>query len=133
MNSVQLIARLTKDPELRSTDFGKNVCRMRVAIAARSPKADPVFVDVVSFDGQAEACADHLAKGHRIGVEGRLAYSEWEAPDGSKRSRHEVVSQRIDFLGSPQSPQPIGLSDPPADQQGAGEGGHGRAKDAIPF
>ena len=101
MNSVQLIGRLTRDPELRPTAEEGELCRMRVAVSRPEAGAQPVYVDVVCFDGQAAACADHLTKGHRIGVEGRLDYSEWEAEDGSKRSRHEVIGRRIEFIGAP--------------------------------
>ena len=133
MNSVQLIGRLTRDPELRlPAGEGKEFCRMRVAVPRPDAGAQPVYVDVVCFDGQASACADHLGKGRRIGVEGRLDYSEWEAEDGSKRSRHEVVARRVDFLGAPQGGDaPIGATAETGSTQPDRRAA--RAKDAIPF
>ena len=132
MNSVQLIGRLTRDPELRSTAGEKELCRMRVAVPRSDRETEPVYVDVVCFDGQASACADHLAKGHRIGVEGRLDYSEWEAEDGSKRSRHEVIARRIEFLGAPQRSDAV--TEVATDAAGTPPGrSAGKAKDAIPF
>ena len=96
MNSVNLIGRLTRDPELRETNGGKPVCTMRVAVnGAREGEVD--YVDVVAFDKQATACAGHLAKGRQVAVAGRLHYSEWPAADGSRRSKHEVIG-RVEFL-----------------------------------
>ncbi len=65
----------------------------------------------MSFSRQAEAVAEHLAKGRQIGVTGRLEYRQWEGQDGSPHSKHEVVANQIDFLAKPASngtaePQP---------------------------
>ena len=98
MNSVNLIGRLTRDPELRETKGGKAVCTMRVAVNGVRDD-DTTYIDVVSFDKQAEACAAHLAKGREVAVTGRLSYSEWKADDGTPRSRHEVIG-RVQFLSS---------------------------------
>lgn len=97
MNSVNLIGRLTKDPELQERG-GTTVCEMRLAVDNRGH--EPTYVDVVTFDAQAIACAEYLSKGRQVGVEGRLHYTEWEAKDGGRRSRHSVVG-RVEFLGSP--------------------------------
>jgi single-strand DNA-binding protein len=96
MNTVNLIGRLTRDPELRSTSGGKPVCAMRIAVNGMRD-GDVTYVDVVTFDTQAEACASHLAKGREVGVTGRLSYSEWKAEDGSPHSKHEVIG-RVQFL-----------------------------------
>src|SRR5205823_4397108 len=72
MNSVQLIGRLTRDPELRSTSGGKSVGNLRLAVDRRDRDADPVYIDVVCWDGLAETCAQYLAKGRQVAVSGRL-------------------------------------------------------------
>lgn len=97
MNSIQLIGRLTADPELRFTANGTEVCKFRLAVNRYDGGAD--YIDVVTFKRQAEVCAEHLAKGRMVGVSGRLSHSEWQADDGSKRSKHEVVAESVDFLG----------------------------------
>jgi single-strand DNA-binding protein len=99
MNSINLIGRLTRDPELRSTAGGKPVCSMRIAVNDGADRP-PTYVDVVTFDRQASACAEHLSKGRQVGVSGRLSYSEWKAEDSSPRSKHEVIG-RVQFLGKP--------------------------------
>jgi len=97
MNNIQLIGRLTADPELRFTRDGDPVCRFRIAVPRYDDAAD--FIDVVVFKPHAEACAEHLGKGRQVGVSGRLSYGEWHAEDGTKRSKHEVVANSVDFLG----------------------------------
>ena len=113
MNSVNLIGRLTRDPELRETKGGKPVCTMRLAVNGVR-EGDVTYVDVVTFDKQAEACAGHLSKGRQVAVAGRLSYSEWEADDGSKRSKHEVIG-RVKFLSGRNGSAPKGA------ETGAGE------------
>jgi single-strand DNA-binding protein len=101
MNSVQLIGRLTRDPELRSTSSGKSVGNLRLAVDRRDRDADPVYIDVTVWNGLAETCAQHLGKGRQVAVSGRPDYQEWKADDGSSRSKHEIVAQDVDFLGRP--------------------------------
>ena len=99
MNTVALIGRLTRDPELRSMNGSdRSVCDLRIAVDNGSH--DSTFIDVATFDKSAEACAEHLSKGRQVGVNGRLVYNEWEAEDGGKRSKHSIVG-RVEFLGSP--------------------------------
>ncbi len=104
MNTISLIGRLTADPELRTTNGGTPVSTVRLAVN-RPPKdgqdQGAVFVDVASFGRQAEAVAEHLAKGRQVAVTGRLEYRQWQGADGSPHSKHEVVANQIDFLAKP--------------------------------
>ena len=102
MNTIQLIGRLTRDPELRSTSGGKSVAEMRLAVPRRDRDAAPVYVDVVAYEGLAEICAKHLDKGRQVAVSGRLDYREWETDEGQRRSKHEVVADQVDFLAKAQ-------------------------------
>ena len=112
MNQVQLIGRITGDPELDQTAGGKPVCDMRLAVPRRDRDADPVYVDVIAYDVLAELCGDHLEKGRQLAVTGRLDYQEWEARDGSgKRSKHSIVAAEVDFLARP---NPDGSHEDPA-------------------
>jgi len=104
MNTIQLIGRLTADPELRSLAEDKSVANMRLAVARRDRKAAPVYVDVVAFDRLAELCATHLERGRQVAISGRLDYSEWEAKDGTKRSKHEVIANEVEFLARAKAP-----------------------------
>ena len=100
MNAVHLIGRLTQDVELRERGETK-VAQLRLAVPRGRDKngedrgAD--FVDVVCFGRQAEVCADYLAKGRRIAVEGRLHHDQWDSEDG-RRQKLEVIAQSVEFL-----------------------------------
>jgi len=61
-------------------------------------KDDPCFIDVVVFGKQAESCGEYLNKGRPVLVEGRLQYRTWESPEGQKRSKHEVLAERVQFM-----------------------------------
>lgn len=87
----------------------------RLGFAGRSPRElrrSVDYVDVTAFDKQAEACAEHLRKGRQVAVDGRLSYSQWEAEDGSKRSRLTVIGN-VQFLGG--KPSEGGSSEQPAE------------------
>lgn len=101
MNSIQLIGRLTSDPELRETNTGKPVGNLRLAVDRRDRDADPVYIDVVVWNGLAETCAKYTAKGRQVAVTGRLEYREWTTDDGAKRSKHEVIADNVEFLAKP--------------------------------
>jgi single-strand DNA-binding protein len=109
VNVVTLVGQLTADPELRSLPDGRSVCDLRVAVNDQRDQP-PLFVDVATFGGGAEACAAYLSRGSAVGVTGRLVHSEWKAENGSKRSKHQVVG-RVTFGGR----------DPADDQVAGGE------------
>ncbi len=98
MNNLNLTGRLTKDPELRSMPDGRAVCDLRVASDAPGDNG-PLYLDIATFDKQAEACAEYLSKGREVAFSGRLIYREWQTEDGAKRSKHSAIG-RVEFLGS---------------------------------
>jgi len=103
LNRVLLLGNLTRDPEVRYTPSGTPVARLGLAVNNRVKQGDewrddPCFVDVVVFGKQAESCGEYLNKGRTILIEGRLQYRTWESQDGQKRSKHEVLAERVQFL-----------------------------------
>ena len=108
INRVTLVGRLTRDPELRHLPSGQPVLQLGLAVNGRQRDesgnwADkPNFFDVKIFGNQAEMLAQHLSKGRRVGVDGRLDWSSWEAQDGTKRSKVEVIAFQVQFLDSRQ-------------------------------
>lgn len=105
INRVILTGNLTRDPELKSTQGGTQVLSMGVAVNDRRKNQQtgewedvPNFVDVVMFGTRAGALARYLTKGTKVAVEGRLRYSSWQAQDGSKRSKLEVVADELEFM-----------------------------------
>lgn len=105
MNAVQLIGRLTHDPEADETADGRSVATFRIAVDRVGREAD--FVTVKAWDRVADAVLEHLVRGRQVAVQGRLHHDEWTGADGDRRSRLLVVARRVEFLdsgaGSPRS------------------------------
>jgi single-strand DNA-binding protein len=104
-NKVILLGNLTKDPELRYTPSGASVCSFDIAVnrsysnQAGERKEEVCYVTIVTWGKQAETCSQYLHKGRPVLVEGRLTQRSWETPEGQRRSKHEVVAERVQFLG----------------------------------
>jgi single-strand DNA-binding protein len=105
INTVTLVGQLTADPELHQMPDGRSVCDLRLAVNDQAGKP-ALFIDVATFGPGADACAEHLSKGRQVGVIGRLTYNEWEAQDGSKRSKHQVVGL-VKFGAKPDEDQVV--------------------------
>jgi single-strand DNA-binding protein len=103
MNSVNLIGNLASDVELREFSEEKRLATFRLAVDRGSTDDQADFFNVAVWDRQAQLCADYLAKGRKVGIEGRLRQHTWE-DEGQKRSRVEVVARRVDFLSPAQAP-----------------------------
>ena len=107
INRVVLVGNLTKDPELRHTPSGTALCKLRLAVNTRQKDGatgewsdKPNYFDVTVWGNQGERCAEFLAKGRAVGVDGRLDWREWDAQDGSKRQAVEIIADTVQFLGS---------------------------------
>lgn len=99
MNVVNLIGNLASDVELREFGEDKRLATFRLAVdRGKNDEAD--FFRIAVWDRQAQLCADYLAKGRKIAVEGRLKYRSWE-DEGQKKSMVEVVAHRVEFLSPP--------------------------------
>jgi len=104
INSVVLVGNLTKDPELRHTPSGTAVTTLRLAVNDRVKRGEEwqdaaYYFDVTVWGRDAENCAQYLAKGRPVGVQGKLTWREWDAQDGTKRQSVEVTANNIQFLG----------------------------------
>jgi single-strand DNA-binding protein len=143
INVSVITGNLTRDPELRSTPGGTSVCKLRVAVNSRRKDGQsgewvdkPNYFDVTVWGAQGENCANYLAKGRPVAIEGRLDWREWEDKDGNKRQTVEIIANSVQFLGS--KPQNNGSNgggeELPADTsdfEGAAAGAGG--EDDIPF
>lgn len=98
VNAVQLIGRLTHDPEADETADRPSVATIRLAID-RAGREGADFVTVKVWDRLADAVVQHLVRGRKVAVQGRLHHDEWTGPDGD-RSRLLVVARRVEFLDS---------------------------------
>ncbi len=103
MNSVILVGRLTRDPELRTTPNGIATCQISVAVNGlpnQNGERTTDFINVVVWRRQAENVAKYCSKGSQVGVQGRIHSRSYDANDGTKRYVTEVVADNITFLGS---------------------------------
>jgi single-strand DNA-binding protein len=102
LNIVAITGRLAADPELHSTGNGTDVTTLRIAVGRMKrqgeQRSDADFVDVVVWGEQAKHAARYLAKGRRVAIKGRLQQRTWTIPEGSKRSRLQVVADQVQFL-----------------------------------
>lgn len=103
LNRVTLVGRLTRDPEVRYTSSGMPIVNLGLAVNGRQKDASgswvekPNFFDIKLFGDRFERLAQHLEKGRRVGIDGRLEWSSWEV-DGQKRSKVEIVANELQFL-----------------------------------
>ncbi|MFA5010084.1 MAG: single-stranded DNA-binding protein [Patescibacteria group bacterium] len=104
LNKVMLIGNLTRDPELRTTNSGQTVASFAVATNrswndAQGVRQDAVeYIDIVAWGKLAEIVGQIYRKGRRTYVEGRLQTRNWEAQDGTKRYKTEVVASDLILL-----------------------------------
>lgn len=103
MNQVYLRGNLTRDPEKRFLPSGSSVVNFGLAVNRRYRsgddwREDTCFVDIVVFGRQGDWVMESCTKGSPVLVEGRLSFSSWEAQDGTRRSKHEVVAYNVHFI-----------------------------------
>ena len=147
INRVVITGNLTRDPELRSTGGGTSVCSLRVAVNTRRKDNStgewvdkPNYFDVTVWGTQGENCAQYLAKGRPVAVDGRLEWCEWTDKEGNKRQSVDIIADSVQFLGSREGGENGGRftpqSDVPADTgdfEQAPVAAGGSTDDDIPF
>ncbi|MBX4189238.1 single-stranded DNA-binding protein [Candidatus Parcubacteria bacterium] len=116
LNKAFIIGNLTRDPELKSLPSGIQVSTFSVATnrtwkdknGAKQEAAD--FHNIVVFGRQAETVSQYLRKGSSVLIEGRMQTRSWDAADGQKKYRTEIVADRVQFgprgtgAGAPAAP-----------------------------
>lgn len=108
MNSVVLIGRLTRDPEVRYTQDNMAVASFSIAIARpvkTGGEKQTDFPRITVFGKQAENCEKYLAKGRLVGVQGRLQTGSYKNKDGATVYTTDVVADRVEFLEWGDRPQ----------------------------
>jgi single-strand DNA-binding protein len=130
LNRVILIGRLTRDPELRTTNTGTNVAEFSIAVDKRIKPKDPSaptadFFRVKAWSQTADYISNYGAKGRLVSVDGRLESRKYVDKDGNNREIWEVVADNVSLLDRPRDDAPGG--------GGAAAGGGGaRAGAAAP-
>lgn len=108
LNKVMLIGRLTRDPEMRTTPSGINVCQIGLATSyvytnqQSGQKVEQTeFHNIVMWRKLGEIAAQYLKKGSQVFIEGRLQTRSWDGKDNVKRYRTEIVADNMIMLGKP--------------------------------
>ena len=116
LNRVHLMGRTTRDPEIRYTPKGAQVCELGLATnrvftdEQGVKKEETTFVDVTLWGRQAELAGQYLAKGRAVFIEGRLHLDTWDdRASGQKRTRLKVICENLQFLstGKPSAAAPV--------------------------
>lgn len=106
MNSINLIGRLTKDPEMKKSADGLSICTFSLAMDDHYSKESRTdFVRICTFGKQAENCEKYLRKGFMAGATGRVRSDNYIDSEGHKRFSWEVIADRVIFLQWPDTNQ----------------------------
>ncbi|MEK9174693.1 MAG: single-stranded DNA-binding protein [Patescibacteria group bacterium] len=101
LNKIFVLGNLTRDPEVRALPSGQNVVNFAVATNRiwndknGQRQEDTQFHNIVVFGRMADTCAKYLNKGKMVLVEGRIQTRSWDAQDGTKKYRTEIVAEGI--------------------------------------
>jgi len=98
MNQLNIIGGLTRDPESRTTQSGKQVCAFTVGVNRRNDREKSDFFRVSAWGELGNNCARYLSKGKRVRVTGSVSLSTYTAQDGTTRANLEVLAQDVEFL-----------------------------------
>jgi single-strand DNA-binding protein len=113
LNHVTLAGRLTRDPEIRSTQSGLSVTDLALAVSRfyktdqGENREDVDFIDCTAFGKTAETLGKHLRKGRAVYLEGRLKFEQYSDKEGQKRSRLRVIIESMQFVGPKPSDEPL--------------------------
>jgi len=125
MNNVQLVGRLTRDPEIRYSDGGTSVARFTVAVDRRFHKEgqqDADFISCVAFSKTAEFIEKHFRKGMRIGLIGRIQTGSYTNQEGQKIYTTDVCTDNVEFVESKNSSNDSQDSSRPDPSSAVGDG-----------
>ena len=128
MNSVTMIGRLCKEPELRRTQSGTACCSFSLAVKRPKVKDTTDFHNFVVWQQGAEYLCQYGHKGDIVGVTGYLTTRNWEDKDGNKRNTTEVTCDSVELLSSKKNSE--GNNNTPQNQNGY-QGGYGQPQQSF--
>lgn len=99
MNTIGITGRLTKDPELKTTQNGVSVCSYDLAVKRPRVKDVTDFIPCVSWRQGAEYLAKYGRKGDVVAVSGALTTRAWQDKNGNKRIAYEVTAETVELVG----------------------------------
>lgn len=102
INTVNLVGRAGRDPDVRYFESGSVVCKFAIAVDRRSRNSDqPDWFNLEMWGKTAEVAANYVRKGSLIGVSGSLKLDHWnDRATGAARSSPVIRVDRLELLGS---------------------------------
>lgn len=101
MNKLYIIGNLVRDPELRTTTTGKDVCSFTVAVNRRNKREgepDADFFRVTAWNERGRLCKQYLSKGKKVSVVGSVSVNLYHKQDGTAAASLEVNAEDVEFL-----------------------------------
>lgn len=101
MNKLYIIGNLVRDPELRTTTNGKDVCSFTVAVNRRNKRdgePDADFFRVTAWNERGKLCKQYLSKGKKVSVVGSVSVNLYHKQDGTAAASLEVNAEDVEFL-----------------------------------
>lgn len=98
MNKLILIGNLTRDPELKTTPGGINLCEFTIAVNGKKKDDESQYFRVTVWRTLGESCAKYLSKGKKVFVSGPVSARAYQTNDGSTRVNLEVTADDVEFL-----------------------------------
>lgn len=100
LNVIILAGNAVADPVTRTTQTGKNIATVRLAVNNPLNDEEVLYIDVDTWDKQYEFVSKYVKKGNSLSVVGRLKSRDFTGNDGVKRKAYSVVCSQINFIGS---------------------------------
>jgi len=101
LNSVNLVGRMAKDPELKQSKAGKPYCKFSIVVNdynTQTKENEGSFFNCIVFGKSAETVNKYFHKGDPAGVTGKLTQNRWVDDNGKKRSSVEIIALTVSFI-----------------------------------
>lgn len=108
---TQGVVRLATDVTVRYSQGGSAIASFSIVSSEKyktqsgEQKENTTFIDATAFGRLGEICNQYLKKGSQVYIDGRLKLDQWTAPDGTNRSKHSVIVENLQMIGSKQDKQ----------------------------
>jgi single-strand DNA-binding protein len=99
MNRATLLGNVTRDVELMYSKKGIAVAKTAIAVNNRRD-GTTMFMEIVFFAGLAETANQYVKKGDKICIGGRIDFNQWVSQNGENKSKHTIIVQDLEMLGS---------------------------------
>ena len=115
MNSVCLVGRLTRDPEIKVSASGSSYARFAIAVDRRKKDDGADFINIIAFGKTSEFIEKYFRKGQRIGIAGRIQTGSYDGKDGKKVYTFDVIADNVEFVESKSASGPASATPANAD------------------